>query len=265
MDANGTSTQAQVPSQQTSQGTLPTASGTQASANASSDPANIPAPMDPLTSASDTGTSPRPRDARTIHMILSALGVAAYQERVPLQLLDFAYRYTAGILSDAQHLTAEGYSAGATGGNKSGNSDEISLDAVKLAASSRAGYQFTGGQLPKETLLEIAAERNKIKLPDVASNGSRFGLRLPHERFLLHGRNWGMNEEWESEGPGSDDGDHEEDSSHGLVNGTAHGTGAENNDEDMAEGDASEDGEGRYEDAFGADENEDGNEMMDEN
>lgn len=264
MEANGARAQPQA-APQASQTVPPAVPDPQSGTN-STDLAKQPPPADPLTSTSNTGTAPRPRDARTIHMILSALGVAAYQERVPLQLLDFAYRYTAGILSDAQHMTAEGYSAGTTGSaQKGGVSDEISLDAVKLAASSRAGYQFTGGQLPKETLLEIAAERNKIKLPDVASAGPRFGLRLPHERFLLNGRNWGMNEEWESEGGGSDDDDeHGNGQANGLSNGISTDKGRENVDEEMAEGDTAEDGEGTYEDAFGADESEEGDERMDE-
>lgn len=46
----------------------------------------------------DNGQSKRPRDARLIHLILANYGVNAYQERVPLQLMDFAYRYTSSIL-----------------------------------------------------------------------------------------------------------------------------------------------------------------------
>src|SRR5690242_19093890 len=81
----------------------------QSTAAASSQTATLPAssgnPTVPLTSAHDSGLGKRPRDARLIHMLLSNLGVTAYQERVPLQLLDFAYRHSSSILSDALHLS----------------------------------------------------------------------------------------------------------------------------------------------------------------
>ena len=52
----------------------------------------------PTNSSIDNGQSKRPRDARLIHLILANYGVNAYQERVPLQLMDFAYRYTSSTL-----------------------------------------------------------------------------------------------------------------------------------------------------------------------
>ena len=58
-------------------------------------PVNTTLPTD---SPADNGQSKRPRDARLIHLILANYGVTAYQERVPLQLMDFAYRYTSSIL-----------------------------------------------------------------------------------------------------------------------------------------------------------------------
>lgn len=33
-----------------------------------------------------------PRDARLVHLILTSLGVEAYQQNVPLQLMTFAHR-----------------------------------------------------------------------------------------------------------------------------------------------------------------------------
>lgn len=165
-------------------------------------------------------------------MILAAMGVQAYQERVPLQLLDFAYRYTAGVLSDAQHLSLEGYTAGntSTGGRGAAAQEEVGLAAIRLAASSRPSYQFTGNQLPKDTLLDMAGERNKVRLPKIDQDGQRFGIRLPPERFLLNGRGWGL------EGELSEDEDEPE-------------------DQEMADGedDAGEEGETRMEDVFGDD------------
>lgn len=207
-------------------------------------PANTtvdPLPSQPATSAADVGTGTRPRDARTIHMILSAMGVQAYQERVPLQLLDFAYRYTAGILSEAQHLSSEGYTTGtSTGSGRGANQEEVGLNAVRLAASSRPSFQFTGNQLSKDVLLEMAAERNKIRLPAVDPQGQKFGLRLPHERFLLNGRGWGLNEEWDSEGDDDDVAQNNEDA---IV--------IDKPDVNMTDdGDEREDGEPSMEDVF---------------
>lgn len=178
--------------------------------------ASLPAanPSVPLTSLQDNGLSKRPRDARLIHMLLSSLGVAAYQERVPLQLLDFAYRHSSSILSDALHLSSDAYVSQQTrardappGGGFRDADGQVSANAVQLAIQSRLQYQFgagTGGGLSKEFLLETAQTRNKVALPRVLQN--EWGVRLPTERFVLTGVPWGLKEEWveddeEEEGP----------------------------------------------------------------
>ena len=83
-------------------------------------------------SLNDSGLSKRPRDARLIHMILANLGVNAYQERVPLQLMDLAYRYTSSVLQDALHLTAEAYgvTANNTGKGAAANTERYCLTGV---------------------------------------------------------------------------------------------------------------------------------------
>ncbi|KAI1981989.1 Transcription initiation factor TFIID subunit 9 [Ophidiomyces ophidiicola] len=181
-------------------------------------PAPIP-PQVPGTSLQDNGKTRRPRDARLIHMLLASAGVTAYQERVPLQLLDFAYRYTSSVLQDAVYLATEGY-AGEMPGSKGDSAKaqsapqevaSVSLQALRLSIASRLHYQFQPG-LPKEFLMDIAAERNRIMLPGVSrgSEGSTTntsapgvimgGMRLPPERFCQTGVGWGLKEEWESEG-----------------------------------------------------------------
>ncbi|KAI9648253.1 Transcription initiation factor TFIID subunit 9 [Ciborinia camelliae] len=174
-------------------------------------------PSVPLTSIQDNGLSKRPRDARLIHMLLSSLGVAAYQERVPLQLLDFAYRHSSSILSDALHLSSDAYVSQQTrardappGGGFRDADGQVSANAVQLAIQSRLQYQFgagTGGGLSKEFLLETAQARNKVALPRVLQN--EWGVRLPAERFVLTGVPWGLKDEWveddeEEEGPGGE-------------------------------------------------------------
>lgn len=173
------------------------------------------------------------------------MGVTAYQDRVPLQLLDFAYRYTSGILSDAQHLAAEGYVSAADGQSKGGaraknntTTEEVNLAAIKLATASRLGYQFHG-PLPKESLLEMAGERNKMRLPGV---GEVSGMRLPHERFVLASSGWKIPEEWDSEGDAEEEAEHETTAEATKANGAGRGEGED--DEEM--------GETTAEDLFGA-------------
>ncbi|KAL4909742.1 transcription initiation factor IID, 31kD subunit-domain-containing protein [Aspergillus multicolor] len=197
------------PSQQTTQPTTaPTTAPTPAS-----QPAQIPS-----TSLKDSGKSRRPRDVRLIHMLLAAQGVTSYQERVPLQLLDFAYRYTSGVLQDAVHLTTEGYAgagpeaAAAVGNKNQPEVNSVTLPSLRLSIASRLHYQFQTG-LPKEFLMDVAAERNRVALPGAtrgfdagaakpaASNSVLMaGMRLPPERFCLTGTGWKMSDEWESEG-----------------------------------------------------------------
>lgn len=223
-------------------------------------------PSIPATSLNDTGKSRRPRDARLIHMLLASLGVTAYQERVPLQLLDFAYRYTSSTLQDAVHLTMEGYAGNPTGAgevNVSGGGgrggvelNTVTLQALRLSIASRLHYQFQPG-LPKEFLMDVAAERNRIALPGVSrgfdpatgaanraqnafSNISMGGMRLPPERFCLTGVGWNLKDEWESEG--------EEDMEEAEPT-TLPGVGVGENEEE----DAEDEGDGKMEDIFGED------------
>jgi transcription initiation factor TFIID subunit 9B len=141
-------------------------------------------------------------------MLLSSLGVTAYQERVPLQLLDFAYRHSSSILSDALHLSADAYvsqnqrARDAPPGGFRDLDGQVSANAVQLAIQSRLQYQFSGGNAPglsKEFLLETAQKRNSIALPRVLQN--EWGVRLPSERFVLTGVPWSLQEEWPSEEP----------------------------------------------------------------
>lgn len=68
--------------------------------SSSADPPNAPAanpttdskPDAPASADPPAAGARKPRDARIIHLILASMGVSAYQERVPLMLMDFAYR-----------------------------------------------------------------------------------------------------------------------------------------------------------------------------
>ncbi|KAJ5901750.1 hypothetical protein N7495_002278 [Penicillium taxi] len=248
--------------------TVPTTSQTSALPATQPSTSTALPPSIPGTSIQDNGKSRRPRDVRLIHMLLASLGVTAYQDRVPLQLLDFAYRYTSAVLNDAVHLATEGY-AGAVGdasgisGGKNATSTEVngvSLSALRLSIASRLHYQFQTG-LPKEFMMDVASERNRIALPGVSrgfdptsggANGAApnaanqsimmGGMRLPPERFCLTGTGWTMKDEWDSEGEEEEEmPDAPAQQLASVVNGTE-----ENDDED-------DDGDGKMEDIFGED------------
>lgn len=161
-------------------------------------------------SAPSTSSLPRPRDARLIELLLTSQGVTAYEPRVPLLLLDFAYRHTSSVLSDALHLSGDPYvsqagskpSAAAGATSVAAGDAPVSANAVKLAIGARLAYQFRGGSsgggISKEYMQELARERNKVSLPKIVPN--EWGVRLPNERFVLSGTSWGLKNGWEEEG-----------------------------------------------------------------
>lgn len=213
----------------------------------------VPAPADPdvpATALSDSGEARRPREARLIHLVLASMGVQNYQERVPLQLLDFAYRYTSSALSDSLRLSQEGYAAAATDGKatkgkNAGNdaAEGVTVTSLRQAIASRQGHTFAG-HLPKEFMLEQAAERNRAVLPRIEQRG--YGVQLPEEKYCLTGTGWGFKEEWES------DDDEEEEEETAVPEANGHPAPAEE-DHEMGGVDNEEDdeGEGRMEDVFG--------------
>lgn len=143
----------------------------------------------------DSGLPKRPRDAHTIHAILHNYGVSAYQERVPLQLMDFAYRYTTSVLQDALHLTSEGHSiSGSGGGTGSKNATDgttVNVSALRLAIHSRTHYQYNPF-LPKEFYMELMQEKNRVALPGFQKD---CGTKLPPEQYMLTGQHWDLEEE----------------------------------------------------------------------
>lgn len=126
-----------------------------------------------------------PRDVKIIHLILASMNLPQYQDHVPLQLLDFAHRYTTQVFQDAlvysDYANQNSSSLPAGIGAQNG---PITVEDVKLAVSARVAYQFKPTN-PKELLLSLAAERNKRPLPSVPNT---YGLRLPPEKHCLTGR-----------------------------------------------------------------------------
>lgn len=126
-----------------------------------------------------------PRDVKIVHLILASMGIASYQEHVPLQLLDFAHRYSTQVFQDALVYSDYAHQTGASQPAGMGpQSSALSIDDIKLAVSARVAYQFKP-TTPKDLLMTLAAERNKRALPPVSSS---YGLRLPPEKHCLTGR-----------------------------------------------------------------------------
>lgn len=135
--------------------------------------------------------APTPRDVKLLHLILASMGVTSYQDAVPLQLMDFAYRYTLGILNDA--LLYNDY-ANSNGSNLpagvGASSTPLSVEDIRLAVAARVQNQFKPAA-PKEMLLELALERNRRPLPAVSQT---YGLRLPPEKYCLTGHDRNLDE-----------------------------------------------------------------------
>ncbi|SCU82343.1 LANO_0B05886g1_1 [Lachancea nothofagi CBS 11611] len=123
-----------------------------------------------------------PRDVRLLHLLLASQAIQQYEDQVPLQLMDFAHRYTRGVLKDA--MVYGDYASNDT-------NTELSVEDIRLAIAARTQYQFKP-TAPKELLLQLAAERNKKALPQVVN---MWGTRLPPEKYCLTGKEWRLNEE----------------------------------------------------------------------
>ncbi|KAJ9099260.1 hypothetical protein QFC21_004141 [Naganishia friedmannii] len=128
------------------------------------------------TASSSTPTLPN--DAKLIALMLAARGIQDADERVLHQLLDFAHRYTTDILQDAQ--------AYADHANRPGR---VETEDVELAVQARSGWEFTEAA-PKDYLLPIARELNKIPLPTLSAAYSHIALPEPnlmlgHPNFTL--------------------------------------------------------------------------------
>lgn len=149
-----------------------------------------------------------PRDVRLLHLLLASQSIHQYEDQVPLQLMDFAYRYTESVLKDAMVYndysggsnstsntaagTAAGSGSAAAGGSVSNsNTSKLTVEDIRLAIAARTQYQFKP-TAPKELLLQLASERNRKPLPQVMGS---WGVRLPPEKYCLTAKEWDLDEE----------------------------------------------------------------------
>lgn len=137
-----------------------------------------------------------PRDVRLLHLIFATQNIYSYQDHVPLQLMDFAYRYTTGTLQDATIYSDHAHASGShiSNAGNAGTNAQLTTEDIRLAIAARTNYQFKPVP-PKELLLELAAERNKKPLPAVIPT---WGIRLPPEKYCLTGKDWVLEDEEEA-------------------------------------------------------------------
>ncbi|XP_021638928.2 transcription initiation factor TFIID subunit 9 isoform X2 [Hevea brasiliensis] len=120
------------------------------------------------------GDEDLPRDAKIVKSLLKSMGVEEYEPRVIHQFLELWYRYVVDVLTDAQvYCEHAGKSA-------------IDCDDVKLAIQSKVNFSFSQPP-PREVLLELARNRNKIPLPKTIAGP---GIPLPPEQDTLISANY---------------------------------------------------------------------------
>ncbi|KAG1366366.1 Transcription initiation factor TFIID subunit 9 [Cocos nucifera] len=118
-----------------------------------------------------------PRDARVVKELLRSMGVGEgeYEPRVVHQFLELGYRYVVDVLSDAQVYADHA------------GKPSIDPDDVRLAIQSKVNFSFSQPP-PREVLLELASNRNKIPLPKLTTPPG--GVPLPPERDILISPNY---------------------------------------------------------------------------
>ncbi|EXB23811.1 Transcription initiation factor TFIID subunit 9 [Morus notabilis] len=120
------------------------------------------------------GDEDLPRDAKIVKSLLKSMGVEDYEPRVIHQFLEVWYRYVVDVLTDAQVYSEHA------------SKPAIDCDDLKLAIQSKVNFSFSQPP-PREVLLELARNRNKIPLPKSISGP---GMPLPSEQDTLISPNY---------------------------------------------------------------------------
>ncbi|XP_059638548.1 transcription initiation factor TFIID subunit 9-like [Cornus florida] len=115
-----------------------------------------------------------PRDAKIVKTLLQSMGVDDYEPRVIHQFLELWYRHAVDLLTDAQAYSE--------------HAGKVTIDThdVKLAIQSTANFSFSQPP-PREVLLELARNRNKVPLPKSITNP---GIPLPPDEDTLINPNY---------------------------------------------------------------------------
>ncbi|KAK7363439.1 hypothetical protein VNO77_05582 [Canavalia gladiata] len=115
-----------------------------------------------------------PRDAKIVKSLLKSMGVDDYEPRVLHKFLELWYRYVVDVLTDAQVYSEHA------------GKPAIDCDDFKLAIQSKVNFSFSQPP-PREVLLELAQNRNKIPLPKTTAGP---GIPLPPDQDTLISPNY---------------------------------------------------------------------------
>ncbi|CAA3022867.1 transcription initiation factor TFIID subunit 9-like [Olea europaea var. sylvestris] len=115
-----------------------------------------------------------PRDAKVVKTLLKSMNVDDYEPRVVHQFLELWYRYVVDIVTDARVYSEHA------------GKSTIDSDDIKLAIQSKVNFSFSQPP-PREVLLELARNRNKIPLPTSIAGP---GIPLPPEQDTLISPNY---------------------------------------------------------------------------
>ena len=83
-----------------------------------------------------------PRDVRLLHLIFATHAVHNYQDHVPLQLMDFAHRYTKSVLKDALVYNDHSKPVNTNTNLNTNTNSTVNTDDIRLAIAARSNYQF---------------------------------------------------------------------------------------------------------------------------
>ncbi|WRX27931.1 Transcription initiation factor TAFII31 - like 1 [Theobroma cacao] len=120
------------------------------------------------------GEEDLPRDAKIVKSLLKSMGVEDYEPRVIHQFLELWYRYVVDVLTDAQVYSEHA------------GKQTIDCDDVKLAIQSKVNFSFSQPP-PREVLLELARNRNKVPLPKAIPAP---GIAIPPDQDTLINTNY---------------------------------------------------------------------------
>ncbi|MCL7030160.1 hypothetical protein MKW94_023303 [Papaver nudicaule] len=122
----------------------------------------------------ENGDEEMPRAAKIVKTLLKSMSVSEYEPRVIHQFLELWYRYVVDVLTDAQV-----YSEHAA-------KPAIDPDDIKLATQTKVNFDFSQPP-PREVLLELARNRNKMPLPKSITGP---GIPLPPDEDTLISPNY---------------------------------------------------------------------------
>uniref|UniRef100_A0A1Y1MN91 Transcription initiation factor TFIID subunit 9 n=1 Tax=Photinus pyralis TaxID=7054 RepID=A0A1Y1MN91_PHOPY len=115
-----------------------------------------------------------PKDGQVIMAIMKEMGITEYEPKTIIQLTEYVYRYTTGILEEARTFA------------NNCKKKFIDVEDVRLALSLTNEGSFTMPP-PREVLLECARNKNNTPLPLIKPH---CGLRLPPDRHCLSACNY---------------------------------------------------------------------------